>query len=307
MTERGKVAVTPRSMSADGHPSLKLLTDAGYEVVFPSPGRQPNLEEQLEVVPDCVGYLAGVEPIEASLLDACNNLRVISRNGVGVDAIDTDAAEDRGVTVTAATGANSSGVAELTLGLMYALARHVAWSSDVVKRGEWQRRRGIEMAGRHLGVIGLGEIGQRVAGLGRAVGMRVVGHDPFVETEPEEIDELASFEELLSKADVVTLHRPPDDGPLIDQAALEITKPGLLLINTARAGLIDLDAVFEALDTGHLAGFATDVFPNEPPEVTALFAHDRVITTPHIGGYTDESVENAAKIAVKNLLDVLEG
>jgi D-3-phosphoglycerate dehydrogenase / 2-oxoglutarate reductase len=306
MVARGAIAVTPRSMSSGGHPALARLRNAGFDIVFPSPGRVPTPEEQFAAVRDCVGYLAGVEPIPADLMAACPRLRVISRNGAGTDAIDLDAAAERGVRVVTAVGANASGVAELTLGLMLSLARHIPWSTNTVKDGGWGRRRGIELSGRTLGVIGLGEIGQRVAVLGRGVGMRTLGHDPY-QKEAAAVDEMREFADVLREADVVTLHRPPGGRPLIDRAALAKTRRGLLLINTARAGLIDDEALLDALKAGHVAGFATDVYGQEPPELTELLAHDRVIATPHIGGFTSESVLEAASVAVDNLLATLEG
>jgi D-3-phosphoglycerate dehydrogenase len=303
------VAVTPRSLSKDGHPSLERITQAGYEVVFPSPGATPTLEEQLAVVPTCVGYLAGVEPVTAELLLACPDLRVISRNGVGVDSIDLVTAERCGVAVVNAPSANSQGVAELTITLMLASVRAVAWSDTGLKAGEWRRRQGFEIAGRTLGLVGCGNIGRRVAGMAIGLGMTVVGVDSY--RHPDLLD-LAGFtftdmEHLLSAADVVSLHCPPADRPVIGAPELRGMRAHVHLINTARAGLVDDGAVLAALDDGHLAGFATDVFTEEPPPRTSLIEHPRVTVTPHVGGYTRESVDRATTDAVVNLLGVLEG
>lgn len=302
----GRIAVTPRSLSTGGHPALGALTDAGYEVVFPAPGRQPTQEEQHAVLPSCVGYLAGVEPVSGELLRRCRDLRVISRNGAGVDNVDLAAAERLGIVVARAAGANAEGVAELALTLMLALVRGVPAADGALKRGEWRRRPGVEVVGRTLGVVGAGQIGRRVCELGLAVGMQVLAFDPYA---PD--DSLAAgvravgLDELLGGSDIVSLHCPPGDRPLVDDAALQLMRPGAHLVNTARAALVDESAVLRALESGRLAGFATDVFATEPPETSSLFGRIDVVVTPHIGGYTTESVDRATVAAVENLLTVL--
>lgn len=305
---RGSVAVTPRSLSMGGHPALDRIEKAGFTVVFPSPGKAPTLEEQMAVLPGCVGYLAGVERIEAGLIEACPQLRVISRNGVGVDAIDLGAAARCGVQVVNAPSANAQGVAELTLALILSSVRSVAWSDAGLKAGDWRRRQGFELAGRTLGVIGCGNVGRRVALMGVGLGMSVLGVDEY---EHPKLLEARGFtytdlRQLLAVSDVVTLHCPPTAHPLIGTAELSLLPPHAHLVNTARAGLVDDDAVVSALNDGALAGYATDVFAEEPPPMSALIGHPRVTVTPHVGGYTQESVDRATNEAVDNLLAVLE-
>jgi D-3-phosphoglycerate dehydrogenase len=303
-----KVAVTPRSLSLKGHPALQELTRAGYEVVFPTPGRQPTLAEQETFLPLCVGYLAGVEPIPGDLLRQCSGLRVISRNGTGVDAIDLAAAAEMAIAVERTAGANAQGVAELAMALMFALMRNIPWSNAAVKNGLWNRREGVEVRGRVLGVVGCGQIGRRVVELGLGVGMVARACDQVEDASfrPSGDFQYLPLHGVLAHADVVSLHCPPGPRPLIDAGALGRMKRGSYLINTARAQLVDDTSILAALIDGTLAGFATDVYAIEPPEVTALLAHDRVIVTPHVGGLTKESVERATRGAVENLLRVLE-
>lgn len=305
----GKIAVTPRSLSRTGHPALRALTDAGYEVIFPTPGRQPTLDELRGFLPGCVGYLAGVEAIPADVLALCPGLKVISRNGVGVDTIDLAAAQAMGIAVEKALGANSRGVAELAISLMLAGLRHIPWSDQQIKQGNWSRREGIEVCGRTVGVVGCGQIGKYVVQMAVGLGMAALGHDLYPDPAFAQTRRFSyvDINTLLSQADIVSLHCPPAERPLIDAAALDLMKPGAYLINTARAALVDDQAVLQALDNGKLRGFATDVYDREPPEVTPLLRHERVITTPHAGGLTEESIERATETAVQNLLKVLEG
>ncbi len=302
-----RIAVTPRSLSQAGHPALAALEAAGYDLLFPTPGRQPTREEQLRFLPSCVGYLAGVEPITREVLAAAPGLKVISRNGVGVDSVDLTAAAERGVAVETAAGANAQGVAELAIALMLAGLRHIPPQDVALKAGRWQRIQGREVAGRTLGVVGCGQIGRRVVRLGLGLGMSVRAFDAFPDPEftPAGDFSYTTMEDLLAGADAVTLHCPPAERPLIDKAAIAVMRPGAHLVNTARASLVDDGAVLDALEDGRLIGYATDVYDQEPPEPKELFHHPRVITTPHIGGYTGESVERATRAAVENLLRVL--
>ena len=304
-----RILVTPRSLTRDGHPALELLRRAGYEVVTSTPGRQPDEAELLRVVPGCVGWLAGVEPVGARVLEAARGLRAISRNGTGVDNIDLAAAERLGIQVLRAEGANARGVAELAIGLILALLRSIPWSDARLKAGAWERRRGLEIGGRTVGVVGCGRVGRLVAELALGLGARVVAHDAFPDAgfAPGAGFRYAELEAVLADADALSLHCPAQPGgrPLIDAARLARLRPGAVLVNTARASLVDDAAVLAALEAGRLGGFATDVFPEEPPVETALVRHPRVIATPHLGGFTDESVAQAARVAVENLLAVL--
>jgi phosphoglycerate dehydrogenase-like enzyme len=306
-----KVLVTPRSLTRDGHPSLDLLKEAGYEVVFSTPGKQPTEEELVSLLPGCVGYLAGVEKISARALESAGDLKVISRNGSGIDNIDPEAAKRLGITICRTEGANAKGVAELTIGLMFALARFIPFHDSKMKGETWERRKGVELEGRTLGLIGCGQIGKETVVRALGLGMNVVAYrrHPDRDFKPSDRFSWVSLEELLERSDVISLHRPAnqDGTPVVKKELIGSMKRGVLLVNTARASLLDEQAILEALEDGRLAGVATDVYVKEPPDEYRLVKHDRVIATPHLGGFTTESVDRATTEAVENIITTLKG
>ncbi len=305
-----RILVTPRSLTKEGDPALSLLTDAGYELVMSSPGKQPEKAELLKLVPHCVGWLAGVETIDGEILKAAGKLKVISRNGTGIDNIDLKAAEALGISVMRAEGANARGVAELTMGLLFALARSIPYCDIRLNSGAWLRRKGIELEGRTLGLVGCGKIGKLVAGMALGMGMKVLAYDAYPDRSfaPGSRFSFADFDTVVSGSDVLSLHCPAqkDGKPIITAEVIGKMKKGAFLINTARASITDEKAVLEGLEQGKLAGFATDVYEKEPPEPSPLQKHERVISTTHIGGFTDESVSRATRIACENILAVLK-
>jgi D-3-phosphoglycerate dehydrogenase / 2-oxoglutarate reductase len=304
------ILVTPRSLTEtglDNVPELKPLRASGYQLVAAPAGRVPTEEELLELVSGCVGWLAGVERIGARVLEVAKDLRVISRNGAGTDAIDLEAAERAGVRVERAAGANAQGVAELALALALSALRNVPWSAAALRSGGWRRWQGRELQDCTVGVVGLGAIGRRLAGLFDSLGSRVIAYDPFAPAERNARISLVDLPELLASSDVVSLHAPPpaDGRSLLDAARMAAIARGAVLVNTARSALVDDEAVLAALEDGTLAAYAVDAFDSEPPELTPLLQHERVLATPHIGGYTTGSVRRATTIAVENLLAVL--
>jgi D-3-phosphoglycerate dehydrogenase / 2-oxoglutarate reductase len=306
----GKIIVTPRSLSKGGHPLLDRITSAGHELVFPSPGSQPT-EAQLEAaVGDAVGWIAGVEKIGASLLAKAAKLKAISRNGTGVDNVDLAAAKERGIRVLRAEGANARGVAELALGHILAAARGICAADAQLKAGKWTREKGFELANRTLAIIGCGQVGRLVARFGLAFDMKVVAYDlyPNASFAPSPDFRWAPLAEALGAADVVSLHCPPpaDGKPLLGREAIAGLKKGVVVVNTAREGLVDAAAMAEALGSGRVRTYSLDAFDVEPPADWSLAANPRVIATPHIGGFTDESIDRATEVAVDNLLAALK-
>ena len=303
-----RILVTPRSATKGGHPSLAALKQAGFEVVFSRPGVLPAEEDLLQYLPGCVGYLAGVEAVSASVLETAKDLKVISRNGTGADAIDLVAAERLGIKVLRAQGANARGVAELAMALILCIARSLRQSDRSIKAQRWERHEGFELEGRTLGLVGCGQIGRLVTGFGLAFGMKIVAYDPIPgwKDAPEGF-RYTAFDELLRISDVISLHCPPgpEGRPILDRENIEKLKRGVIVINTARGGLIDDDAMLQALDSGHVKGIGLDVFDNEPPEDWRLALHPKAVSSPHIGGYTPESIDRALDSAVQNLLDAL--
>jgi len=306
-----KVIVTPRSLSRGGHPLLERLAAAGYELVFPSPGAQPTEALLLATVGEAVGYLAGVERVSAAVLHRAARLRVISRNGTGVDNIDLEAAAARGIVIRRAEGANARGVAELAFGHVLCAARGIAAADAELKAGRWTRAKGFELEGRTLGLVGCGRIGKLVARFALAFDMRVLAHDPFPDRSfaPAPTFAWASLDQVLREAQVLSLHCPPSPGgkPLLDATAVAGLRKGAVVVNTARQALVDEAAMAAALAEGRVAAYTMDAFDEEPPADLGFVRTRGVLATPHVGGFTDESVDRATAVAVENLLDSLRG
>ncbi|MDP6636884.1 MAG: phosphoglycerate dehydrogenase [Phycisphaerae bacterium] len=304
-----KILITPRSLTRDGHKSLARLEDAGYELLFSTPGEFPSEDELIKLLPGCVGYLAGVEKISSRVLDSAGDLKVISRNGTGVDSVDLGAADRNKVQVLRAVGANARGVAELTFGHILAAVRSIPFSDAAMKDQRWERRKGFELADRTLGLIGCGMIGQQVARFALGFDMRVLACDPFADMSFKPSNRFAfnSIDGVLADSDIISLHCPPQDGgPVIDAETIEEMKDGVYIINTARANLLDERAVLAGLDSGKIAGVVIDAFDPEPPSDWTLAKHPKVVSSPHIGGFTSESVDRAVSVAVDNLLAALK-
>ncbi len=303
-----RVLVTPRSLTRTPDPALHRLEEAGLALVFSTAGETPDESELLRLLPGCVGWIAGVEPVSAHVLRQARGLRVISRNGSGVDNLPLATAAELGIAVLRADGANARGVAELAVGLMLASLRSIPWSDASLKAGQWTRRPGEEIGGRTVGVVGCGAVGRLVVRAALGLGARVLGFDPIRHPSlvPGDGFRWSTLEELLLEADIVSLHCPlPADGCLLDAERIGRLRPGCHVVNTARAGLVDEAALEAALHAGRIGGYATDVFAVEPPPSSALLRDDRVIATPHVGGLTAESVRAATAAAVDNLLRAL--
>jgi phosphoglycerate dehydrogenase-like enzyme len=269
----------------------------------------PEEVELMHLLTGCIGYLAGVEKITGRVLNATQDLRVISRNGTGVDNIDLEAAGKKQIQICRTAGANAQGVAELTLALLLALVRSIPFSDAGLKKTRWQRSKGIELKGRVLGLVGCGEIGKRTARMAVGMGMQVVAYD-FLPDPSLRLNNFAYVDlaDLYRRADFISLHCPAaaNGEPIIGAGEIRKMKKGVFLINTARASLLDHDAVLAGLESGNIAGLALDVFDVEPPDDYRLVQDERVIATPHIGGYTYESVTRATVQAVENLIQALK-
>lgn len=304
-----KILVTPRSLTEAPHPAVEAMIGHGLEIVYSAPGKLPDEAELLRLIPDVAGWLAGVEPVSPRVIAAAAKLRVVSRNGTGLDNLPLGELKSRGIAVRTADGANARGVAELAIAMIFSALRHLPYTDQGLKAGGWPRRRGIEFFGRTVGVIGAGAVGGTVARLASAMGAKVLAFDP---ARPElGIDPLrfrwATHEEIFRQSDILTLHCPPsrDGKPLVNADTLQTVKPGLILVNTARASLIDEAALATALDEKRLQTYCVDVFDPEPPAYPGLASRADVIASSHIGGYTEESVNRATEMAIANLLESL--
>ena len=302
---RDAILITPRSLSSGGHPALARLEAAGFALRCPAPGQTPSEEQLAAALPGCVGWLAGVEPVGPRALAAADRLRVISRNGTGVDNLPLQALAARGIAVRVTPGANARGVAELALTLALAGLRHVVATHEGIRAGRWPRLKGQEIAGAKVAVVGLGAVGSAAAELFCALGAEVWGVDPEAPGPALPAFRRASLEGALAGAAAVSLHCPLGARPLLGARELASLARGATLVNTARAGLVEEAALRAALESGQLGCYATDVFDVEPPAPSALTAHPAVVMTSHVGGLTGASVDRAATMAVDNLLEEL--
>jgi len=248
-----------------------------------------------------------------ALRSAAPRLRVVGRAGVGVDNIDLEAARQLGVTVVTAPQASTTAVAELTIGLMLALARDIPAADAALRRGEWPKASmiGSELEGKTLGLVGFGRIGRAVAARAAAFGMSRLAFDPYLDDDAIRAGgaEPASREALLARSDYVSLHLPltTETRGVFGRSAMAGMKPGARLVCAARGGLIDEQALHQALDEGRLAGAALDVFAQEPPRGLALLQHPRIVATPHLGAQTVEAQARVAIEIANNVLAALRG
>ncbi len=289
-----------------------MLEQFASEIVCNPYNRPLMADELIPLLEGVDGYIAGVDDVSARVIDkAPSTLKVISRYGVGYDQVDIKACGQRGIVVTNTPGANAESVADLAFGLMLSVARQIPYADEQTKRGGWPRITGLELYGKTLGIIGLGAIGKGVARRAKGFSMRVLAYDPAIDEAfcRQYGVEISSIEEVLSKSDFISLHLPLKDETkhIINSNTISMMKDGAILINTARGGLVDEQAVYRALKAGKLRGFGTDVFEVEPPGKSPLFEFKNVVVTPHMGSSTVEAINAMANLAVKNLIDVLTG
>ena len=294
-------------LADEGLELLRAAHEVDYRPSLPRP-------DFLELLPsyDALVVRSGVK-VDAQAIAAGKRLRVVGRAGVGVDNIDVPAATDAGILVVNAPTANTIAAAELTVGLIYALARHIPQAEASLRRGEWRRADfvGTELRAKTLGIIGLGKIGLAVAERARAMEMTLIGSDPFVSAEAAAARaiELVEVDELLRRADVVTLHVPLNDATrgLIGADRLQLMKPTALLVNVARGGVVDEAALAAALTEGRLAGAAVDVYEHEPPTDSPLLTAPNTVLTPHLGASTREAQTKAGVEVAEQVLEALAG
>lgn len=280
-----------------------MLAASGLTPRYPSVDRHLTEKEMIELVDGCEALIVGIDPVTARVLDS-GPLQVVAKYGSGLDNIDLRAAEERGVKVASTPGANSQAVAELTLAFLFALARRIVPHHTSAASGRWDRHIGVELTGRRLGLIGLGQVGARVARMARALAMEVVAHDPYVST--AEVP-LLTKDELVSSSDAVSLHVPltEETRHLVDASFLGLMRHGAYLINTARFGLADIDAVAGALASGRLAGAAFDDFGDRPGPGSKLWDLPGFLASPHAGASTVEAIERTGVAALEIVLEAL--
>jgi D-3-phosphoglycerate dehydrogenase len=288
---------------------LAMFRDAGWTVEISDPIKDAaKLSAALQGVDALL--VRSATQVTADAIDGAKQLKVIGRAGAGVDTIDVDAATARGIAVMNAPDGNTLAAAEHAISLLFALARHIPKADAGMKAGQWPKAglTGFELEGKKLGVIGLGRIGSTVARKAQGIGMEVAAFDPFLPPAAAAKGSvpLKTFDDLLAWADIITLHIPrtKDTTNLISEARMRQMKPGAYLINAARGGLVDEDALRTLLDEGHLSGAALDTFATEPLQADSpLRAHAKLILTPHLGASTSEAQQAVSTILARQIID----
>ncbi len=305
------VLSTSRSFSSGNIDLVARLAEAGHTLT-----RGPSDHEMTELAPLLAvadAWIAGTAPVTAEHLDAAPGLRVLARYGVGYEAVDVDAAAQRGVIVTNTPGANSDAVADHAVGLMLAALRHSVDGDRRVRLGDWAVRRGRELGAATVGIVGFGRIGQGVARRLSGFGSTVVAADPFMSD--SQLAALGAIpgdaSSIAASCDVVSLHAPGGQA-IVDEEWLAQARPGLVLVNTARPDLIDELALANALRAGTVSAYAADTLSGDTAgsgdsPLLAADISDRVVITPHLGAQTVEAVDSMGSIAVADVIAVLDG
>jgi len=306
-----KIVITPRTFGKLDPAPIDMLTQAGYDLILNPFDRLLNEEELMGLIPEAHGLIVGLDPVSVKVLEKARQLKVISKYGVGTDNIDLDTATSMGILVLNAPGTNSGAVAELALGLMLAVARHISESDRKTRLGVWQSYRGIELWGKTLGIIGTGRTGRELTLRARGFNMVLICHD-INQDEAWAHETGATYlpmKDILRKADILSLHIPLTDTThhIISAQELGLMKKSAILINTARGELVDESALHEALANQRLAGAGLDVWETEPPVDSRLREFDNVVLTSHIGAHTLEATKSMGKLASMNLIQALSG
>ncbi|MBP1777735.1 MAG: 2-hydroxyacid dehydrogenase [candidate division NC10 bacterium] len=306
-----KVLVTTRSFGKEVREPMERLRREGCHILEWREGSGLPESDLLAKVTQADAWIVAFHPIGAALMDAAPRLRIIAKHGVGVDNIDISAATARDIVVTTAPSANDQAVADLALALLLSLLRRIPEANASVKAGRWERFLGCGLSGKVMGILGLGRIGQNVARRAKGFGVELIGADPFW---PDDVARDIGIRRvqpnaLFAQADIISLHAPltPETTGLIGAATIAAMKPGVWIVNTSRGKVVDEKALYEALVAGKVAGYATDVFENEPPIGSPLLALPNVVATPHMGTHTRESLKLMGDRVAEAVLRVFRG
>lgn len=307
-----RVLVTPTSFDKPENAAARALLETAFDEIIYNDLHVPlKGDEIIKRLQGCDAYIAGVDYITKDVIDNMPaSLKVISRYGAGVDRVDVPACTAKGIKVTNTPGANATAVCELAFSLMLCAARNIPQLHKAVEDSQWPRSQGIELAGKTLGIVGMGAIGKRLAIRAKAFEMDVVAYDPYFDkcfADKNGIRQ-ADIDELLKTADFVSLHVPLTNETkyMINAKRIASMKPGAVIINTARGGLIDEAAAAEAIKSGKLGGMGLDAFEQEPLLDSPLKGLPHVIFTPHTGAHTAEAVANMGMMSVQNAIAVVK-
>lgn len=303
------ILISPSSFGQVGDEPLELLKKAGYEVINNPYGRKLTEDEVIQIAYDCVGIIAGVEPLTTRVMDTLSKLKCISRVGVGMDNVDLGYARQKGIIVVNTPDGPTRSVAELTLAMTFSLLRRIPQADASLKNKQWKKQIGNLIFQKQIGIIGLGRIGRLVAELFGGLGNPVIGYDlyPDYEWATNNKVEIKTFEEVIKQADILTLHIPAnkDNTPVISKNEMAKMKKGAFLINISRGGVVDEEALYYFLKENKLAGAAVDVFSSEPYH-GLLCDLDNIVLTPHLGSYAAEGKLQMEIDSVNNLINALK-
>lgn len=303
-----KVIITTPSFGKFHNGLVEEMEEKGCDVIKLIPYSR---DQMLVEIIDADAWIIGLENADKDLLQHAKQLKLIAKHGVGIDNIDIEAASARGIAVTNAPGTNNDAVADLAFGLMLSVARSLPEANRLVKGNGWSRFDGVSVWGKTLGIIGLGAIGRGVAKRGKGFNMDVLGYDVSPPSpEEEELNIVrVSLNELLQASDYISLHVPLNQytRSMISENEFSLMKPNAILINTARGGIIDEKALYEALLESKIRGCGLDVFEKEPPVYPELIELKNLVVTPHIGAYTNEAVQLTSEISLENVYRLLNG
>lgn len=307
-----RVMVTPPELVRTETPCHKVFRDAGFEVVYPPVGVRLFAEDLLiQHLQGCDAMLAGMEPFTRHVLSN-TRLRAIARFGVGYDAIDVKAATDNGVVVNIAAGANQISVAEHMMSLLLGVFRAVALRDRLTRAGKWQRTVVPRLGGRTIGLVGFGRIGKAVVPRAQAFDLKVIAYDPFPDKDFADKHgvRLCSLDEVISQADIVSLHLPgtKDTAHMFNAQRFAQMKRGSVFINTARGSLVDENALADALESGHIRAAGLDAFEVEPlPATSRLCQLDNVVMTPHNAGIDEQAIIDVSLAGAHAIVDLYQG
>ncbi len=308
-----KILVTPTSFTQKNAPDAwNHLETFATEIIINPTGKPLKEEELIPLLEGVDGWIAGLDFISEKVIrQAPPSLKAISRYGVGVERVDLTAATNQGILVANTPGVNAEAVADLTFGLMLAVARRIPFLNGQVKSGGWPRFSGVELYGKTIGILGLGAIGKGVAKRASGFSMKVLAYDPWMDLEYANSNGIIpmDLDDLLALSDVLSFHLPLNDQTknILNSDRISKLRQGIIIINTARGGLMDEEALLEYLENGKIGGLGLDAFLVEPPIGNPILQFDNVVATPHSGAHTIEATLNMAMMSVTNLESMLLG
>jgi D-3-phosphoglycerate dehydrogenase len=307
-----RVLITATSFSEITKEPEERLISAGYEVLHNPYGRPMTAEEIAPLLEGVDGCAAGVDDFSAPAFARADRLKVVARHGAGIDQVDIPECTRRRIVVANVPGANAEAVADMTLALMLAVARHVPEGDRTTKDGDWINSYGVDVYRATMGILGLGRIGKGVARRGRGFHMRILAYDPYFDEEfaaAYEVERADSIEHVMRQADFVCLHMPVTEETRrsIDADKIALMKPTAILVNTARGALVDEDALADALEEGRIFGAGLDVYATEPPTDSRLLRCERTVTMPHVSSNTPGALLAMGDGVVDAIMAVFNG